>query len=422
MLIPEVPGHWRGATGNPRVILGWYLMVAGILLAFSSTCISIAITHAGMLIAFVGWALARPALQALPGFWWAAAFAIWQVISALVAQAHGGESALRHGLGMQFVWFSFYLGFMVFSEPRIRRIALNMLAMAIAASCVLAILQFSIGYGGDRPFRVSSIGVRMKQTSGFMPLHLTQGFIMAQYALILCVSQGAGSTGVWTLWLLRLTTFLALILSTSRSAFLGFAVGCTALIASGGRRYLLPSLGTLILLLVGLTAWQRMWLPEAVENLSHDGRLIHWRIASQMTMEHPWFGVGGANDYKRNSDIILHQLYPDGSKNQWEQAPHAHNSFLAISSEHGFPCLVFYLLFMGAIFGALYRQRATHRQRWRLGCGLLASFLIAGQFEPMCEHSSTSYVLYLTLAWAMALPRDDHAREPGDQVPEPSMA
>ncbi len=188
---------------------------------------------------------------------------------------------------------------------------------------------------------------------------------------------------------------LALAASWSRGAWLGFLAGLGAMILMLPRR---PWQGlglfgaTLILgALIGqsglappqLTGRLTGWLADfrledgrvdvrGVDindaNFAVLERLAHWQVALDMARDHPWSGVGFGN---------YEAAYPQYALLNWPNAlGHAHNYYLNLLAEVGWPGLAAYLLFWSVVLaqGITILRRAPWPERGVL-LGLMAAWV-----------------------------------------------
>ena len=188
---------------------------------------------------------------------------------------------------------------------------------------------------------------------------------------------------------------LAVILSWSRGAWLGFLAGAAILALFSTRRIALGMvvmMGALVLAVGGLTlgAAVRFGPAQAVTerlsgfreeftlgdvrgvdindaNYSVIERLAHWQAATDMARDNLWTGVGFGNYGAAYSDYDLIN-FPDA-------LGHAHNYYLNLLSEVGLPGLLAYGLFWLVLVGQSIRfaQRAAWPERG-IVVGLLAAW------------------------------------------------
>ena len=164
---------------------------------------------------------------------------------------------------------------------------------------------------------------------------------------------------------------LALVLSKTRSAWIGVVAGLAVLAWMKKPRLLLllPGLLGLALLVSPRAVLDRLTVSDA----SSRDRYYMWQAGLDMIMEKPIFGQG--------TGMIL-AVYPrfrwQGAPNP--NAPHLHNNFIQIAAERGLPCLVFLVWLLFLLGREAWRMRATSRSG-PLVLAVLAATLSSGMFE-----------------------------------------
>ena len=181
---------------------------------------------------------------------------------------------------------------------------------------------------------------------------------------------------------------LALLLSRTRSAWIGVMAGLAVLAWMKKPRLLLflPGLLGLMLLLSPRTILDRLTVTDA----SSRDRYYMWQAGLDMIMDKPIFGQG--------TGMIL-DVYP---KFRWQgapnpNAPHLHNNFIQIAAERGLPCLVF----LGWILFLLGREAWRVRASSRFGplvLAALAATLASGMFEYTLGDSEILMLILLLSA------------------------
>ena len=389
-----------------RLRVSTFLLITGCLCTCVSVSLSLVLMHVGLAMMTAGVLIGACPVHRLPGFTWGCLFAAWQISAMLLRPEHDPRSIFRQGYGTTFIWFALFPAILVLAESRWRHWAIRLMVLAALASFVLALVQFFIGFGGQRPFRVSATSGAKYTSAGFTPLHLTQGFIMTLITLILSSQQSTSRASAVMLWSGRFMTIMAVLLANSRSGFMALLGGFTAWFAAAQGRIRWWSL---IVVAVGgplLAAW--IWIVnaaalQALVNME-DGRLTIWRVAAHVAAEHPWFGVGEGR-FAAANDLMLPKLYPDHSQDTWLNSPDAHNSILGLASEHGIPAVLLFVAFIGSLLRHLYRRRMENPHGWRLGCGAAAALAFGSQFEHYAGHSAPSYAFFVALAFAVAMDR-----------------
>jgi O-antigen ligase len=208
---------------------------------------------------------------------------------------------------------------------------------------------------------------------------------------------------------------LALLLSRTRSAWLGVIAGLVVLAWMKKPRLLLflPAALAVVLLLSPRTILDRLTVTDA----SSWDRYYMWQAGLDMIMDKPIFGQG--------TGMIL-DVYP---KFRWQgapnpNAPHLHNNFIQVAAERGLPCLVF----LGWILFLLGREAWRVRVASPLGAlalAALATTLVSGMFEYTLGDSEIFMLILLLSALPFSIrfdpkePEPSEARGPGP-FPSPS--
>jgi O-antigen ligase len=185
--------------------------------------------------------------------------------------------------------------------------------------------------------------------------------ILLPYALSGMLVQGG--------WVARLLATLAVALglcsalvSESRNAWLGIAIGISTLLVLSGRRRALLGLGAVVvagfLLAVAIDG---AGMRERAGSLLHwraEGRIGVWAVGWRMFEEAPLLGKGVATF----GDYYLHLLpeveLPPGVQREERAIPWAHNLYLEALAERGLLGLAALLVIAAASLRAL-RQRAS---------------------------------------------------------------
>jgi putative inorganic carbon (hco3(-)) transporter len=211
------------------------------------------------------------------------------------------------------------------------------------------------------------------------------------------------------IWATSFAILIAAALATlSRGALVGLAALAlwallTGKVSVGG---VLTGAAALVgVVLVALTFWS----PLVNESVTRKGkiaeqntasRLAFWDAAMEMTYDRPLVGVGPG----RFGDETANYL---GNRPSTLQRPAAHNSYLEIMAESGFPALVAFLVYLGGSWVLLARGRrqavATGDQAGvRLATALQASF-VASAVSAMFLSQQLALPFWLLGALATAL-------------------
>jgi putative inorganic carbon (HCO3(-)) transporter len=208
---------------------------------------------------------------------------------------------------------------------------------------------------------------------------------------------------------------LALLMSWSRGAWLGFAAAAAAMafavVARSGRASsvagVLAVLAAYVLLVLGVVRVPPAILQRFTDFVPYVGvsdvrgaeitdgnfavleRVAHWQAARQMWSDHPWFGVGAGN---------YEPVYSQYALPLWPVAlGHAHNYYLNVAAEAGVVGLATYILLWGlAVFGAWRGCRRAHAWEWGVALGVLGVLVHLGVhslFDNLYVHA-----MYLQVA------------------------
>jgi putative inorganic carbon (HCO3(-)) transporter len=213
-------------------------------------------------------------------------------------------------------------------------------------------------------------------------------------------------------WLLLALTAGTLLLTQSRGAFAGLAVGTAVLLACHGaraRRAVLAACATLALgaILVGPSRLLGLAIshsgPGIAGNVS--GRLELWSRAIYGIEDLPLTGMG-MNIFRHAQPV----LYPAFSTAAGFDVAHAHNQLLQTALDLGLPGLIAYMavwLLLAKLLGDVGRRAAQRHERI-LACALGAGLAAHGTFmltDAVPLGAKVGVLFWLALALAAALHR-----------------
>jgi putative inorganic carbon (HCO3(-)) transporter len=223
------------------------------------------------------------------------------------------------------------------------------------------------------------------------------------------------------LTVLALVVLFLIVLTQSRSAWLGTVLGGLLVLALWGafsatRAWQYSLWGTCLLALVAMAGgvwWigpermQRLWQePTGMTALGNLGTLGFrqevWRWALVATQDFPFTGCG-LGTFRE----VVRLLYPLNVSPNYDIA-HAHNIFLQVTLDLGFPGLIAYLALLGiaADVGLRVARRAVERRGLALGLvGALGSLHIYGLLDALAPGSKTAIVFWVALGLLAALDR-----------------
>ena len=212
---------------------------------------------------------------------------------------------------------------------------------------------------------------------------------------------------------------IGFIWTGSRGGFLAvLAVGAFLLLRFTAIRARWRILTTsLLALLFAATATDNYWKgmktllqPKEDYNMTDDaGRMKVWKRGIGYMLQHPVFGVGGANF--PTAEGTLSPLAAEALLGRPVKWSVAHNSFLQVGAELGIPGFIFFLGMFGSAFAALKRVRRTAAVRPpgarsppapQLAQALMAAliaYIVGGFFLALAYHE----LLYTLVALIAAL-------------------
>jgi len=207
---------------------------------------------------------------------------------------------------------------------------------------------------------------------------------------------------------------VALIMTWSRGAWLGFSAAFIVMNAVRSRRAAALFALALILLSFAIVMGGLQLLPEAVvqrfldflpflgrvdisrvevtpANFAVIERLAHWQAGWDMFSEHPWLGVGIGN---------YEPVYPAYALPRWDDPlGHAHNYYLNIAAEAGLVGLSAYLILWAAAFWQAWRvvrRTAGYWQGVAVGIlGILTHLAVHNFFDNLYVHGMYVHIAIL---------------------------
>ena len=288
-------------------------------------------------------------------------------------------------------------------DPAVRR---RVVELILAASVVAAAAGYIIFY-----FQVlRRPGYRYQS---LMSTAMTTGNVLCAAALwalgLLCVARGArrALAGLALIVLLP-----ALLLTQTRSSWLGFGAGAIVILLVLARRWwwVVP---------LGFAATLRFAPARLAARFAsildpHDptsqGRLSMWRSARDIVREHPWIGVGC-----QDLLALYHRYrYPD-----WTfESGHFHNNFIQIAVMTGAVGLLAFLFWHAAVARQLWRASRAAAGEDRgvalAALGIFAALVVSGMFDFTFGDQEVVDHTYLGLGLALAiLPPRPAGRPPG---------
>ncbi|MBI3610837.1 MAG: O-antigen ligase family protein [Nitrospirae bacterium] len=195
-----------------------------------------------------------------------------------------------------------------------------------------------------------------------------------------------------------------LLVSYTRSAWIGFITGVGGIGWSRGLRAWLPIVAGIGLVLVFAmmmepALWKRIQtIPDARATGSNEERLRIWGAAIDVIKDHPIFGVGGGG----------FRTAMEAYRERWglTSRSHAHNNFLQQTAEHGLLGLAAFTAIWFAVLRAAWQAWRTDLSApyrgWLVGGAMaVAAFLTAGLFEANFGNSVTAMMIWFMVGLVM---------------------
>lgn len=344
-------------------------------------------------------------------------FALWNFLSAAAGVDFRVSfwGTLERGMGVwglaHFVLFFFLLK-AVFRRREEWRALMTLSAAASGLMALLAVIQHFGGLGDFLP--MSERAYSLIGNAGFLGSYLIFNIFLAGYLLL---SSGGEKIIFWGWTFLLILDCWALLLSGTRGAWLGLAVGLAVFVIlmlvkfSGEagviepakfRKRLLAVFGLIICSLIVLMTFRGAAFVKnnfvlsrltsiSLSDATARSRLILWQSAWRAWREKPLTGWGGENfeiaaDKHFDSRLALYEAWYD----------RAHNFVFDYGVSFGWPGLLAYL----AIFGVVWRK---------LAAGLKTDFVFSAVFIALFAAYLVqnffifdSFVSYLMLFFVLA--------------------
>lgn len=396
----ELLPAWRQRAdlwGDRLVAVGALGLLAGMFLTPP-------VLNAGLGLGLAGLLLRRAPVWRWPVVWIGCCLSAWLLLTVLLAAMRGQPEAGRIP-GTVYNWLAIPIVAVAAADLARRRLLMRaLLAMALFAGLIAA-LQWSLGKG-DNLIRIDPAGKKFTRARGFSDLSLTFGFVCALLTAITMAPRESLGLGRWWIWSARVVCLGGTLMSGARGALLGLIAGVGAGLGARGRRWLIGgALAVLVLVGLGLGAVmlkseRRFKQMMAGEN----GRWAIWAATAVIIEDHPLVGTGGRpafqaaynEAYVRAAPPVPNEFAKDG-------APHAHNTLLAFTAEHGFPAALLHLALIGSVLVVTWRRRQDSPAAWRAACGIAAVGLVGGMFEPYASRSVPGLGFHACLGLALGL-------------------
>ena len=198
----------------------------------------------------------------------------------------------------------------------------------------------------------------------------------------------------------------AVLLARSRGGLLAFL--CALVVLAWWLRRWTPLLVALITAGVqaatvppAVKAWATT-MPTLLEQLTQPDRLSYWQAAINMVSAHPFLGVG------INTFVKAYPFYRVAGDPFAEIGPYAHNQYLHLAAELGWPGLAVFVVLVALVLLAVRRRLAARAAApyeafvsAGLGAGLVG-YLVDGLFESSLFYARGSITFWFLVGLIMA--------------------
>jgi hypothetical protein len=380
------------------------------LMSAAAVLVSIAAAETLLAIACVAWIIQRPSAVVWPSYIVPlGAFMLTTILALLMSpQPEIGMSAIR-----KFVLFTMGLlaANMVTTTARART-SLGVLLAIGAATAVYALVQFVMAYVHFRSTQnLADDPMVLARITGFMGHWMT---FSGEQLLVWCAAIPAVLM-LGRRWMIPLGIVgAALILSFTRSVWLGAAAGFLVLALLMPRKVLVSAALPIAIVAAGASGliYHRLSLSFKEKQFGPDAARFELFIGGvRMIKDHPLFGVGPERihtefpRYYRSADLAQPNFYYG----------HLENNIVQLGAERGLLCLAAFVWFIFELYASLFAMLKTAAGdiRWIVLSALsaLTGFMIAGLFTYNFGDSEVLllllFIVSLPYGVARTLPIED---------------
>ena len=306
------------------------------------------------------------------------------------------------------LWFKiliFPVAIILYREvPRLRELATYAFAIVAGGGSGWGLLEFLFLDQRDLEHRISGPSSHVMTYSGLLlPLSLMMLFLWWR------------QRKWWQLTACALSTF-TLLLTFTRSVWLGWAVGALVVILATRARvafYALPAV-ILFITFMPLNLFSRLISTFDLQQSSNFDRIRMLQAGAEMIRDHPVFGVGLTN-VKESYALYRRHDAPR------PRPPHLHNNAIQLWAERGILGVASYLLLLALFFRECMRGWKGPRHVWaEVGIAVTVSLTVAGLFEFNFGDTEVFYMM-LNL-FALVVVQLEQAPAEANEAPLPLVA
>ncbi len=340
---------------------------------------------------------------------WAGLYVLWLILASQVANP--GLASLKP-IGREWMFFLVPAGIWIFQKDRMVRPLVAVFALGVALLSLYSLGQFFWGWHFLKPDYPLGRHEHGYWIAGNFTSSVTFGVYYGSAGLFLF---GYGLRPGWKRldWGSRLfivTGMLAMtvaVLSNERGPALAVLLSLIVLAFLFRSKRGLIGIGVALSIMIavglqsGLFVRSRELMSKEL-SMRHDrSRLFIWTYSLRVARDHPWVGVGPGHMNEAYAKVMPADI-PDATIQG-----HAHNDFLTVAAEAGFPCAAFLLALWVTVLGyclRAYRSMALTPEDRGLALGALAAtigYLVSSMFDtPFAGQTSRQMLMFV---WAAGL-------------------
>ena len=351
-------------------------------------------------IFFLGWAIARREARFSFHILYYPLF-VYGLVSTV--SSISAETRIHQGYeGM--LWFKmliFPCALILYREvPKLREYAQYAFAMVAGGGACWGLIEFVFFDQRDLEHRINGPSSHVMTYSGILlPLSVMM--------LILAWRQRRW----WQIAALGFSA-LTLLLTFTRSVWLGFAVAVFVIVGLSRARLVLYALPALVLFItfMPLDLFSRLISTFDLQQSSNFDRIRMLEAGVEMIRDHPVLGVGPANV---KAEYAIYRKH-DAPR---PRPPHLHNNVIQLWAERGILGLAAYLLLLALFVRECVRAWRGPNHVWaEVGIGAVVSLTVAGLFEFNFGDTEVFYLLLNVFAFVIV-----QMEQPRAQPNEPAV-
>jgi O-antigen ligase len=327
--------------------------------------------------------------------------ALYGVVSTVSALTSGRR---LHSHGEAMLWFKmliFPCAVMLFREvPRLRQLVVYAHAAFVSYISAWGLIEFFFLDQRDLEHRITGPSTHVMTYSGMLlPIALMLLFLWLHERRWWQLVCGGAAT-------------LALLLTFTRSVWLGFVAGALVVVLVTRARlafYALPAI-VLFITFMPLSLFSRLVSTFDTRQESNFDRIRMLEAGVEIIRDFPILGVGPAN---------VKEIYSIYRKHDAPRArpPHLHNNVVQLWAERGILGLTAYLMVLGLFLRECIRAWNGPERKWaQVGVAITISLAVAGLFEFNWGDTEVFY-LYLNLMALVAVAIEQPRPQTNEALP-----